>query len=208
MGGIRIPCPKMAVGGLHHDSQDDRILETNNMIITISGPAGSGKSTIAGLLAEKLELSNIDVGGVFREKAAEKKMNIVQFSDYRKEHPEIDKEIDLAVIKKCQEQEEGCVLQGRLSAWMTKEHGIDAVRIWIDASPQVRAERIVNREGGDPQETLKATDHRDKNDWQNYKENYGIDLNDLSVYDIVVPTDDLTIDEVVSFILKEVQKYG
>ena len=178
------------------------------MIITISGPAGSGKSTIAGLLAEKLELSNIDVGGVFRKKAAEKNMDIVQFSDYRKEHPEIDREIDEAVIKECQEQEKGCVLQGRLSAWMTKEHGIDAIRVWVDASPEVRAGRIVNREGGDPQEILKATAHRDKNDWQNYKDNYGIDLNDLSVYDIVVPTDDLTIDGVVSFILNEVQKYG
>jgi predicted cytidylate kinase len=178
------------------------------MIITISGPSGSGKSTVANALAKNLGLPAIDVGAVFREQAAKHKMNIVEFSDYRLVHPEIDREIDDAVIAKCQETPAGCVLQGRLSAWMTKQRGIKAIRLWIDASPEVRAARITNREGGDPAETLAGIKRRDANDWKNYRDTYGIDLNDLSVYDIVVPTDDRSAEQVISFILNEIQKYG
>jgi len=177
------------------------------MIITISGPAGSGKSTAATLLSKKLNMPTIDVGKVFREKAEEMGMNITEFSDYRLKYPEIDKEIDKNVIKKCQSTS-GCILQGRISAWTTKAQGLDAIRIWVDASPKVRATRIINRDGGKTQETIEAVNHRDNNDWRNYKDNYGIDLNDLSIYDIVVSTDNLTIDGVVSHILNELQKYG
>ena len=177
------------------------------MIITISGPSGSGKSTVANALAEKLGIPAVDVGSVFREEATRHHMDIVEFSDYRLKHPEIDRRIDDAVIAKCQETD-GCVLQGRLSAWMTKQKGIKAVRVWIDASPEVRAARIVKREGGDPATALAAIKHRDDNDWRNYRDTYGIDLNDLSVYDTVVPTDNRSVEQVVSFLLSEIQKYG
>ncbi|MBN1584980.1 cytidylate kinase family protein [Candidatus Uhrbacteria bacterium] len=178
------------------------------MVITISGPAGSGKSTVAGLLAKKLGIPTIDVGKVFREKAEKTGMDITKFSDYRLAHPEIDREIDLDVMDRCLQCPKGCILQGRVSAWMTKRQDIPAIRIWIDASPPVRASRIANREGGDPEKILESVNRRDRNDWKNYRDNYGIDLNDLSVYDIVVPTDDLPIEGVVSFILNELQKYG
>ena len=38
----------------------------NRIRIAIDGPAGSGKGTIAGLLAEKLDLVNIDTGATYR----------------------------------------------------------------------------------------------------------------------------------------------
>ena len=37
-----------------------------NIIIAIDGPAGSGKGTIAKLVAERLELVNIDTGAMYR----------------------------------------------------------------------------------------------------------------------------------------------
>lgn len=177
------------------------------MIVTISGLAGAGKTTVANDLSERLGVPAIDVGQVFREEAERHNMDIVAFSDYRKSHPEIDRQIDDAVIQKCQETE-GCILQGRLTAWLTKQRGIKACRVWLAAKPEIRAGRITHREGGDPAARLADLERRDGNDRQIYKETYGIDLNDLSVYDIVVPTDDLSADEVVSFILNELQKYG
>src|SRR6056297_2616079 len=38
----------------------------NKMIITIDGPAGSGKSTTASLLAERLNLTYLDTGAMYR----------------------------------------------------------------------------------------------------------------------------------------------
>ena len=39
---------------------------TNRIRIAIDGPAGSGKGTVAGILAEKLDLVNIDTGATYR----------------------------------------------------------------------------------------------------------------------------------------------
>jgi len=177
------------------------------MIVTISGLAGAGKTTVANELANRLDVPAIDVGQVFREEAKRHGMDIVAFSDYRKDHPEIDRQIDDAVIQRCLDAA-GCVLQGRLTAWLTKQRGIGACRIWLAAEPEIRAARIAKREKVDSAQTLADLKRRDSNDRQIYRDTYGIDLNDLSVYDIVVPTDDLSADEVVSFILNELQKYG
>ena len=38
----------------------------NNLIVAIDGPAGSGKSTIAKLLAKKYNLTYIDTGAMYR----------------------------------------------------------------------------------------------------------------------------------------------
>ena len=38
----------------------------SNLVITIDGPAGSGKSTVAGLLAEKLGAGFLDTGAMYR----------------------------------------------------------------------------------------------------------------------------------------------
>src|SRR5438132_1153647 len=39
---------------------------TRKLIIAIDGPAGSGKSTVAKLIARKLKLPNIDTGAMYR----------------------------------------------------------------------------------------------------------------------------------------------
>ncbi len=41
-------------------------MSQSNMIITIDGPAGSGKSTITRLLADQLELDCLDTGAMYR----------------------------------------------------------------------------------------------------------------------------------------------
>ena len=41
-------------------------MDTNNNIVTIDGPAGSGKSTVAELLAQKLNWAYLDTGAMYR----------------------------------------------------------------------------------------------------------------------------------------------
>lgn len=41
-------------------------MQREQLIVTIDGPAGSGKSTVAGILAEKLEGRKLDTGAMYR----------------------------------------------------------------------------------------------------------------------------------------------
>jgi len=48
-------------------NREQKIREiVNSLVITIDGPAGSGKSTTASLLAERLELTYLDTGAMYR----------------------------------------------------------------------------------------------------------------------------------------------
>ena len=62
------------------------------MIITIGGLAGTGTTTTAELLSEKLDIPYISAGFVFREMAAEKGMSVLEFSEFAEGNDDIDKE--------------------------------------------------------------------------------------------------------------------
>ena len=64
------------------------------VVITISGPHGAGKSTIAKALAKHFGFRYLSAGEVFRKMAREYGMNIIEFTEYVSKHPEIDFEID------------------------------------------------------------------------------------------------------------------
>ena len=52
------------------------------MIITIGGLAGTGTTTTAELLSEKLDIPYISAGFVFREMAAERGMSALELSEF------------------------------------------------------------------------------------------------------------------------------
>jgi len=56
------------------------------MIITISGLPGAGTTTITRILSRKLGIPFISAGEVFRQMAAEKGMNILEFSRLAEDH--------------------------------------------------------------------------------------------------------------------------
>ena len=64
------------------------------MIITIGGTAGSGTTTAAKVLSEKLNIPFVSAGGIFREMAAERGMTPVEFGKFAENNTDIDKEID------------------------------------------------------------------------------------------------------------------
>jgi predicted cytidylate kinase len=174
------------------------------MLITISGPSGSGKSSVAKVLSEKLGLPTVDVGRIFRRMAKEKGMSVGEFGRYAEKHKKLDEELDERVIRMARRRKD-LILQSRLAGLMTARYGMPAVRIWIDASTKTRAARISRREGRPAAQILKETTRRDMDNLKRYKQTYGLDLNDRSVYDIVVKTDDLTINQVVASLLKSLK---
>ena len=50
------------------------------MIITISGKAGSGKSTVAKSISQKLNLRHYSIGDLMRAMAREKKISLLELN--------------------------------------------------------------------------------------------------------------------------------
>lgn len=170
------------------------------MRITISGPPGSGKTTACSNLSEVLGLKAVVFGKIFRELAAEKNLTLGQLGAIAESDPSIDEMIDSRILEIARENED-IILESRLSAYMLTRNGIPAFRIYLDASPDVRMARVGLREGETLEEAHAKTVERQNSEAKRYMMYYGIDINDRSVYDLVVNTDDLTPEEVLSTIL-------
>lgn len=174
------------------------------MLITISGSSGSGKSTAARGLSKEFGIPTVDVGAIFREMAKKHGMEVGAFGRYAETHTEIDQELDAEMIRRARKSKK-LILQGRLAGWMTKREGLKAVRIWVGASLKTRARRVARREGIPYAKALAGVGRRDRDNVTRYKKTYGLDVNDLSIYDIVVETDNLNIEEVVSSLVTSLQ---
>ncbi len=175
------------------------------MLITISGHSGCGKSSTAEILAKKLRAKVVDTGVFFREQAKKHGMDVVEYGRYVENNPEIDRQLDDAMVALARRTPR-LILLGRLTGWMTRRREVPAVRVWMSASPQIRAKRIVKREGGSYRDALAKIVARDRDNVNRYKKLYALDLNDTSFYDIVVPTDNLNLGQVVSILNRRVPK--
>lgn len=175
------------------------------MLITISGLSGSGKSSSAKRLAEKLGIPTVDIGTIFRAMAKRYKMDVMTFGRYAEEHPEIDRKLDATMVRRAK-HDGNLILQGRLAGWMSLLNDLPAHRIWIGATARTRASRVAKREGIPYARALKEITRRDRDNLVRYRRTYGLDLNDLSVYDTVVQTDNLSVERVVSSLVKTLPK--
>jgi cytidylate kinase len=154
------------------------------MRITVSGPPGSGTTTLAKALSSRFDLEHVSSGDVFRSMARERDMSLAEFGRVAEEDPEIDREIDERQAEIARENDD-IVLEGRLSGWMAEDADL---RVWLDAPLDVRAERVAEREEQTVEEARVEIEEREASESKRYQEIHGIDINDLSVYDLVVDT--------------------
>jgi len=65
-----------------------------DLLITVSGPPGSGTTTVAQRVAGRLGLELVPGGEVFRAMAAERNMSLPEFGLYVADNPDVDVELD------------------------------------------------------------------------------------------------------------------
>ncbi len=155
------------------------------MLITVSGPAGSGKSTLAAALAEELGYDHISGGDIFRELAAERDLSPLDLNRLAEEDDQIDRDLDNR-LRTLARDREALVLESRLAGWMGGEYA--DFRLWLDAPLSVRAERIAEREDKSVDQASEETNARAESEATRYREYYGIDIDDLTIYDLVINT--------------------
>lgn len=155
------------------------------MILTISGPPGSGKSTVASTIAEVFDLDHTSGGDIFRALAAERDLSVVEFNELAETKPSIDLELDRR-LREIARTEDDIVLESRLSGWMAGDYA--DLKIWLDAPLSVRAKRIADRESVPVEQAKEETDARETSEKKRYQEYYDIDFDDRSIYDLSVNT--------------------
>ncbi len=172
--------------------------------ITISGNPGSGKSTVAKLLEKKLGLRYVYSGMIFRELAKKYKMSLEEFGKYCEENSEIDKELDTRQLEILQNGD--VILEGRLAGWLAYRDNMSVFKVAVVADLETRAKRILQREKGDIEKRKKEILEREKSEVLRYKKYYNIDLEDISIYDIVIDSGDKTSEEIVDIILEKLNQ--
>lgn len=155
------------------------------MLLTVSGLPGSGTTTISRLLSEHYGVEIISSGEIFRQLARERGMSLSEFGAMAEADPSIDLEIDRNQ-KEIAHTHDNIILESRLAGHMAE--GIpDVLKVCIKAPRLVRARRIKKREKVTSfDEVLEKTVEREKSEGLRYKKYYDIDIDDLSIYDIVI----------------------
>ncbi|MCL2334305.1 MAG: AAA family ATPase [Candidatus Methanoplasma sp.] len=175
------------------------------MRITISGPPGSGKTTACKKLSEVLGLKAVVFGEFFRQLAKERGMTLAEFGELAEKDPSIDRTIDGMILDIARENSD-IILESRLAAHMLTQNHIPAFRVYLEASLMVRINRVGIRDGESYGEVYSHTLERQSSEAKRYKMYYDIDIEDISVYDLIVNTDDLDPDQVVETILKGIEE--
>jgi predicted cytidylate kinase len=162
---------------------------------------GSGKSTVAKMLAEKLGWPRYYIGGLRREKARERGLTLAEYNRLGETDPATDFEVD-EYQKKLGETEDNFIIEGRTS-WHFIPHSL---KIYLDVDKKIAAKRIfhdlqksVDRNEArkfDTEEAVLANIlEREKSDRARYQKYYQYDVYDPSHYDFVLNTTNLTIEE-------------
>ncbi len=179
-----------------------RIPEGKELRVAISGKSGCGNTTVSTLLAKTLGISLINY--TFRQLAEEKGLSLPEVLEKAKGDDFYDKYVDNHQVELA--RKESCVLGSRLAIWMLKE--ADA-KVYLLASDELRASRILKREGGDLQQIKDFTAMRDAEDTKRYKKLYDIDNNDYqSTANIIIDTSCNIPEQIVEKILEELKSRG
>lgn len=159
------------------------------MRIVISGTPGSGKSTVAKLVAAKLKLRYYSMGELQRRYAKGRRVSIAQLMRMAESYPQMDREID-AMLRELGAREDNFVIDSRLGAFFIPHA---TLKVFLDAEPAIRAERIWQAQRDEERAesaaaALKVMEGRDASDERRFAQLYAISYRDPKLYDRIMDT--------------------
>ncbi len=169
------------------------------MRIAISGLTGVGKTTVAEIVAEKLNVAHI----TFSMKFMAEKMNIslIELQDLATKDHNIDKKFDEIQLKEM-ERVKDFVISTWLGPWLAKPE----LSVWLKTDNLIRFERISKRENMSLQKAKEYVLRKDEQNMDRYMTIYNIDITDHSMFDLELDTTELTPEQVADIIIKEYNK--
>lgn len=176
------------------------------MIITISGKPGAGKSSVAKLVAKKLNLKHYSAGDMWRRLARKKKITILQLNQLAENNQQYDRELDKQVAELGKKQDD-FIIDSRLAFHFIP----DSIKIFLDCSLQTRAHRILKDTRIDEDnltlaDTINKIKKREQSEVKRYKQLYHVAMYDKKQFDLVLSTTHASIAEVTKKIIFFINK--
>ena len=169
------------------------------MKIAISGFTGSGKTALAKALKQKIKEKGIDIVLIiptFKDIAKSMNIDLMKFQEMAEKDHNIDKKFD-EELKRMFNKERNCIAATWLAVWM-----LDAdVKIFLSASLEQRARRIMKRDNISIEEAIKHVKERDKENRDRYYDVYGIDINKHDFVDLCINNSNLSIEQEVNLVM-------
>jgi len=171
------------------------------------GMPAVGKTTVARIIASRLNVPLVGGGDILKEIAQEQGYQAtgedwwdtpegMKFLENRKGSPKFDKEVDARLLKKVEKGD--VVITSYTVPWLTKK----GIKVWLSGTPASRSVRMAKRDSSTPGESLKIISRRDEENYLLYKKLYKIEFGqDLSPFQLVVGTDGIEAEKVAKEIL-------
>lgn len=174
--------------------------------VIVSGLPAVGKTTVAQALARRFGLKYHSGGDVLKEMAIERGYQPagegwwdtpegIRFLEERRQKGSFDRDVDARLSQVAEKG--GVIITSYPLPWLVT----GGIKIWLKASPEKRAARMVNRDHISYNEAVQVVAKRDSENKKLYFDLYGIRFGeDLSVFDFVLNTEELTSREVISIL--------
>jgi len=181
------------------------------MIISLSGAQGSGKSTIAQMLADKLAWPRYYIGGLRREIAGKRGLTLAEYNKLGETDSKTDQEVD-DYQKKLGETKDNFIIEGRTS-WYFIPHSL---KIYLDVEEsegnkrvfshlQQKNDRNEDKDLNSLESVRESMHKRLESDRLRYRKYYNIDVNDVKHYDFYLDTTNLSREQVFAAVYEWVE---
>ncbi len=159
-------------------------------VLTVGGLPGTGTSTLCRILEQRMGIPYVYAGQIFRDQAKARDMSLADFGALCQEDPAVDQALDDEQVRIMQRGD--VLMEGRLSGYLAARHGVEALKVWVTCDEDERLRRIIERDGGDMATQRARTLAREASEADRYRRYYDIDLDDLSVYDLVLDSTNIS----------------
>ncbi len=178
------------------------------MKITITGDLGSGKSTIAKILSEELNLKYLSTGAIQREIAHRYNMTTLELNNLADTNKAIDQEID-DNLRALNDLDKDFVVDSRLGWFFIPS----SIKLYFLIDIEVAAKRIMSDSTrinettyATLQETMNAVMARKGSENKRFLKEYGADCADYKNFDLTLNTTELKTISIARFIIKIIKQ--
>ena len=175
--------------------------ESGIMIICIAGFSGCGKTSVGDIVAKRLGLRAIKLS--FKDEAAKTGMKLMEYQELASNDRKYDEELDKAILLEAGKG--NCVIMTWLGPWKIRNADL---RVWLSAGVEERARRISDRDKLSFEDAVSHVKKRDANNVERYRNYYGIDITDHSIFDLDITTEKFGKEQVAEIIVRAAEFLG